>query len=68
MLDSDGYIWIFQIFGIALGFNLLFEYDDLITGICFAAVVPKLLPYAISHLVRLLLQQGDLHGHWDMLM
>ncbi|RLM85913.1 ethylene-insensitive protein 2-like [Panicum miliaceum] len=39
-----------EIFGIALGFNLLFEYDDLITGICFAAVVPNLLPYAISHL------------------
>ncbi|KAL5199089.1 hypothetical protein ABZP36_002601 [Zizania latifolia] len=39
-----------MIFGIALGFNLLFEYDDLITGICFAAVVPNLLPYAISHL------------------
>ncbi|XP_062187717.1 protein ETHYLENE-INSENSITIVE 2 isoform X2 [Phragmites australis] len=37
-------------FGIALGFNLLFEYDDLITGICFAIVVPNLLPYAISHL------------------
>jgi hypothetical protein len=41
----------FQIFGIALGFNLLFEYDDLITGICFATIVPNLLPYAISHLV-----------------
>ncbi|CAN6170959.1 unnamed protein product [Urochloa humidicola] len=39
-----------MIFGIALGFNLLFEYDDLITGICFAMVVPNLLPYAISHL------------------
>lgn len=39
-----------MIFGIALGFNLLFEYDDLITGICFATVVPNLLPYAISHL------------------
>jgi len=39
-----------MIFGIALGFNLLFEYDDLITGICFATVVPNLLPYAISGL------------------
>ncbi|CAL5067009.1 unnamed protein product [Urochloa decumbens] len=39
-----------MIFGMALGFNLLFEYDDLITGICFAVVVPNLLPYAISHL------------------
>ncbi|KAG8100700.1 hypothetical protein GUJ93_ZPchr0013g37876 [Zizania palustris] len=39
-----------MIFGIALGFNLLFEYDDLITGICFATIVPNLLPYAISHL------------------
>ncbi|CAL5091360.1 unnamed protein product [Urochloa decumbens] len=39
-----------MIFGIALGFNLLFEYDDLITGICFAVVVPNLLPYVISHL------------------
>ncbi|CAN6354312.1 unnamed protein product [Urochloa humidicola] len=39
-----------MIFGIALGFNLLFEYDDLIAGICFATVVPNLLPYAISHL------------------
>lgn len=41
-----------MIFGIALGFNLLFEYDDLITGICFATVVPNLLPYAISHLAK----------------
>ncbi|KAG2641766.1 hypothetical protein PVAP13_2KG063100 [Panicum virgatum] len=40
-----------MIFGIALGFNLLFEYDDLITGICFATVVPNLLPYAISGLM-----------------
>ncbi|TVT97883.1 hypothetical protein EJB05_56845 [Eragrostis curvula] len=39
-----------MIFGIALGFNLLFEYDDLITGICFATIVPNLLPYAISQL------------------
>ncbi|CAL4901762.1 unnamed protein product [Urochloa decumbens] len=39
-----------MIFGIALGFNLLFEYDDLIAGICFATVVPNLLPYAICHL------------------
>ncbi|KAF8732250.1 hypothetical protein HU200_016229 [Digitaria exilis] len=39
-----------MIFGIALGFNLLFEYDDLVTGVCFATVVPNLLPYAISHL------------------
>ncbi|KAK8458913.1 hypothetical protein SEVIR_2G040900v4 [Setaria viridis] len=39
-----------MIFGIALGFNLLFEYDDLVTGVCFAMVVPNLLPYAISHL------------------
>lgn len=52
MLCSDCNIWQFQIFGIALGFNLLFEYDDLITGICFATVVPNLLPYAISHLVK----------------
>ncbi|KAL6647842.1 hypothetical protein ACP70R_015279 [Stipagrostis hirtigluma subsp. patula] len=39
-----------MILGIALGFNLLFGYDDLIKGICFATVVPNLLAYAISHL------------------
>jgi hypothetical protein len=68
MLYSDCYIWIFQIFGIALGFNLLFECDDLVTGVCFATVVPNLLPYAISHLVKLLFQQGYLHKNCDMLM
>ncbi|RLN15510.1 ethylene-insensitive protein 2-like isoform X1 [Panicum miliaceum] len=39
-----------MIAGIAIGFNLVFEYDDLITGICFSSVVVNLLPYAISHL------------------
>jgi hypothetical protein len=41
----------FHIFGIALRFNLMFEYDDLITGICFVPIVLNLLPYAIYHLV-----------------
>ncbi|RLN43275.1 ethylene-insensitive protein 2-like isoform X1 [Panicum miliaceum] len=39
-----------MIAGIAIGFNLVFEYDDLITGICFSSVVVNLLPYAVSHL------------------
>ncbi|PUZ37470.1 hypothetical protein GQ55_9G122200 [Panicum hallii var. hallii] len=30
-----------MIAGIAIGFNLVFEYDDLITGICFSSVVDK---------------------------
>ncbi|CAL4935431.1 unnamed protein product [Urochloa decumbens] len=36
--------------GIAIGFNLVFEYGDVITGICFSSVLVNLLPYAVSHL------------------
>lgn len=36
----------------AIGFNLVFEYGDIITGICFSSVVVNLLPYAVSHLVN----------------
>ncbi|KQJ86905.1 protein ETHYLENE-INSENSITIVE 2 [Brachypodium distachyon] len=39
-----------MISGIALGFNLVFEYDDVLTGIWFASVAVNLLPYALSHL------------------
>ncbi|VAI16532.1 unnamed protein product [Triticum turgidum subsp. durum] len=39
-----------MISGIAMGFNLVFEYDDLVTGIWFASFAVNLLPYAISHL------------------
>ncbi|CAM0950650.1 unnamed protein product [Alopecurus aequalis] len=39
-----------MISGIAMGFNLVFEYDDIVTGIWFASVAVNLLPYAISHL------------------
>ncbi|KAF8681901.1 hypothetical protein HU200_045350 [Digitaria exilis] len=39
-----------MISGIAIGFNLVFEYGDVITGICFSSVVVNLLPYAVSHL------------------
>jgi hypothetical protein len=34
-----------------MGFNLVFEYDDIVTGIWFASFAVNLLPYAISHLV-----------------
>ena len=37
-----------------MGFNLVFEYDDLVTGIWFASFAVNLLPYAISHLVILI--------------
>jgi ethylene-insensitive protein 2 len=43
----------FQISGIAMGFNLVFEYDDIVTGIWFASFAVNLLPYTISHLVPL---------------
>jgi len=39
-----------MIAGVAIGFNLVFEYDDLISSICFSCVVVNLLPYAVSHL------------------
>ncbi|KAL6893712.1 hypothetical protein ACP4OV_007810 [Aristida adscensionis] len=39
-----------MIAGLAMGFNLVFEYDDLITSICFATVMVNLLPYTLSHL------------------
>ncbi|XP_051186338.1 protein ETHYLENE-INSENSITIVE 2 [Lolium perenne] len=39
-----------MISGIAMGFNLVFEYDDIVTGIWFASFAVNLLPYAISHL------------------
>lgn len=44
-----------MISGIAVGFNLVFEHYDLITGIIFASVVVNLLPYVVSPLVNLLL-------------
>ncbi|KAL6637668.1 hypothetical protein ACP70R_025240 [Stipagrostis hirtigluma subsp. patula] len=39
-----------MIAGIAVGFNLVFEYDDLVAGLCFASVAVNLLPYIISRL------------------
>ncbi|KAF0913158.1 hypothetical protein E2562_020285 [Oryza meyeriana var. granulata] len=36
--------------GITVGFNLVFEYDDPIAGLCFASVVVNLLPYTMSYL------------------
>ncbi|KAJ1294012.1 hypothetical protein BS78_01G113700 [Paspalum vaginatum] len=39
-----------MIAGAAVGFNLLFEYDDLITSICFASVVVNMLPYTLSRM------------------
>ncbi|KAL5663285.1 hypothetical protein ACJX0J_023393, partial [Zea mays] len=36
--------------GMAVGFNLVFEHDNLITAICFASVVVNLLPYTLSRL------------------
>lgn len=39
-----------MISGIAVGFNLVFEHYDLITGIIFASVVVNLLPYVVSPL------------------
>uniref|UniRef100_K4AKJ2 Uncharacterized protein n=1 Tax=Setaria italica TaxID=4555 RepID=K4AKJ2_SETIT len=39
-----------MIAGVGVGFNLVFERDDLITGICFASVVVNLLPYTLSRL------------------
>ncbi|RLN17254.1 uncharacterized protein C2845_PM02G01610 [Panicum miliaceum] len=38
--------------GVAVGFNLVFEHDDLITAICIASVVVNLLPYTLSRLVQ----------------
>ena len=46
---------LFQISGIAVGFNLVFDHDDLITGIIFACVVINLLPFLLSSRVSLLL-------------
>ncbi|KAM0923390.1 hypothetical protein ACQ4PT_005572 [Festuca glaucescens] len=37
-----------MIAGIAVGFNLVFDHDDLITGLIFACVVINLLPYLLS--------------------
>ncbi|KAG0548023.1 hypothetical protein BDA96_01G130800 [Sorghum bicolor] len=39
-----------MIAGMAVGFNIVFEHDDLITAICFASVVVGLLPYTLSRL------------------
>ncbi|XP_066309251.1 protein ETHYLENE-INSENSITIVE 2-like [Miscanthus floridulus] len=39
-----------MIAGMAVGFNIVFEHDDLITAICFASVVVSLLPYTLSRL------------------
>ncbi|PUZ37468.1 hypothetical protein GQ55_9G122000 [Panicum hallii var. hallii] len=39
-----------MIAGVAVGFNLVFEHDDLITAICIASVVVNLLPYTLSRL------------------
>uniref|UniRef100_A0A0E0KHV6 Ethylene-insensitive protein 2 n=1 Tax=Oryza punctata TaxID=4537 RepID=A0A0E0KHV6_ORYPU len=36
--------------GIAVGFNLVFEYDDPIAGLCFSSIVVNLLPYTMSYL------------------
>ncbi|AQK60405.1 Defective in cullin neddylation protein [Zea mays] len=41
-----------MIAGMAVGFNLVFEHDNLITAICFASVVVNLLPYTLSRLVK----------------
>ncbi|XP_008681281.1 uncharacterized protein [Zea mays] len=41
-----------MIAGMAVGFNLVFEHDNLITAICFASVVVNLLPYTLSRLVQ----------------
>ncbi|GJN23632.1 hypothetical protein PR202_gb11296 [Eleusine coracana subsp. coracana] len=41
-------VWVFQIAGIAVGFNHVFEYGDLITVICFSSVAINLLPYTFS--------------------
>ncbi|CAM0875294.1 unnamed protein product [Alopecurus aequalis] len=37
-----------MIAGIAVGFNLVFDHEDLITGLIFACVVINLLPYLLS--------------------
>ncbi|KAL6893714.1 hypothetical protein ACP4OV_007812 [Aristida adscensionis] len=39
-----------MIAGIGVGFNLVFEYNNLVTSICFASVVVNLLPYTLSRL------------------
>ncbi|TVU45524.1 hypothetical protein EJB05_05013 [Eragrostis curvula] len=39
-----------KVAGIAIGFNIVFEYDDVVAGICFASVAVNLLPYIISRL------------------
>ncbi|KAL6893711.1 hypothetical protein ACP4OV_007809 [Aristida adscensionis] len=39
-----------MIAGVAVGFNVMFEYDDPITGLCFASVAVNLLPYIVSRL------------------
>jgi hypothetical protein len=54
-LWSDGVVWLFQISGITMGFNLVFEYGDIVIGIWFASFAVNLLPYAscFSHLVSL---------------
>ena len=44
---------IFQIAGIVVGFNLVFESNDPITVVCFTSVVVNLLPYTLSLLVNL---------------
>jgi len=46
-------IWLLQIAGMAAGFNLVFEHDNLITAICFPSVVVNLLQYTLSRLVNL---------------
>ncbi|XP_021301638.1 protein ETHYLENE-INSENSITIVE 2 isoform X2 [Sorghum bicolor] len=38
--------------GITVGFNLVFEYGGIITGLCFSSVVVYLLPHVISRLGR----------------
>lgn len=43
----------FQIAGIAVGFNLVFESNDPITVVCFTSVVINMLPYTLSLLVNL---------------
>ncbi|GJN23633.1 hypothetical protein PR202_gb11297 [Eleusine coracana subsp. coracana] len=46
--------------GIAVGFSIVFEYDDVAAGIYFASVAVILLPYIISHLDKRM--AGTLHA------
>jgi hypothetical protein len=65
---SDGVVRLFQISGIAIGLNLVFKYDDIVTGICFTSFAVNLLPYAISHLVNFKKQLHHIKGPSEVLM